>query len=41
LEATVNVGYGQSAGLAIDEHGNVFFVDPGNRRVRAIRAAGR
>lgn len=27
----------QSAGVAIDAEGNVFFVDPGNLRVRAVR----
>lgn len=37
LEATVNGLGGQSSGIAIDNQGNVFFYDPGNRRVRAIR----
>ncbi len=30
-------GFGQSQGLAIDREGNLFFVDAGNQRVRAIR----
>lgn len=41
LEATLNMGYAQSSGLAIDDQGNVYFVDGGNRRVRAIRAGAR
>jgi sugar lactone lactonase YvrE len=28
---------GQAVGVAIDSEGNVFFVDPGNARVRAVR----
>jgi len=30
-------GFGQSQGVAIDRDGNLFFVDAGNHRVRAIR----
>lgn len=30
-------GFGQSQGVAIDGEGNLFFVDAGNHRVRAIR----
>jgi len=30
-------GFGQSQGVAIDRDGNLFFVDAGNQRVRAIR----
>ncbi len=30
-------GFGQSQGLSIDGEGNLFFVDAGNQRVRAIR----
>jgi sugar lactone lactonase YvrE len=30
-------GFGQSQGVAIDRNGNLFFVDAGNQRVRAIR----
>jgi len=37
---TIEAGYngaGQSKGIAIDNEGNLYFADPGNRRVRAIR----
>lgn len=30
-------GFGQSQGVAVDRDGNLFFVDAGNQRVRAIR----
>ncbi len=41
LAATLNVAHGLSAGLAFDDDDNLFFVDAGNRRVRAIRAGAR
>jgi hypothetical protein len=35
------VGYGLSAGLAVDDQDNLYFVDSGNRRVRAVRGGAR
>jgi len=38
IQATLNHGYGQSSGIAVNDAGDVFFVDNGNRRVRVVRA---
>jgi sugar lactone lactonase YvrE len=38
LQATIDRGYAQSAGVAVNSAGDVFFLDAGNRRVRVIKA---
>ena len=38
LQATVNHGYGQSSGIAVNDAGDVFFVDNGNFRVRVVKS---
>jgi streptogramin lyase len=37
-QAMVNHGYGQSSGIAVNDAGDVFFVDNGNLRVRVVKA---
>jgi streptogramin lyase len=37
-QATVNHGYGQSSGIAVNDAGDVFFADNGNRRVRVVKS---
>lgn len=38
LQARIDMGYAQSSGIAINDAGDVFFVDAGNRRVRAVKS---
>ncbi|MBI3401509.1 MAG: IPT/TIG domain-containing protein [Acidobacteria bacterium] len=36
-QAQINKGYAQSAGIAVNDRGDVFFSDAANRRVRVVR----
>lgn len=38
LRARIDMGYAQSSGIAINDAGDVFFVDAGNRRVRVVKS---
>jgi len=38
LQATVDRGYAQAAGVAVNGAGDVYFLDAGNRRVRVVKA---